>query len=252
MLYGLAQVRYGLGILAVAHVIVGVCAVPVGHCTVVHRVTAHLYYNVFGIVEPPQLTVTHGQPCTGNAIDGRLCGIQPRHIGECCRCLVELSFLKLRLAHQQPCLPQERIVLPARQPLYILGCFAPVLGPFRPFLYAVLLYCLLALLYCAVKTGLADVAACLVAHNIHRYQFRKVVLVALLFLQRTVDKRLTAVIERVVTGVERVPPASAAGVFLRGAARHGQHDHGGKHYYNMYPIILPHTSLTWKPPLLLL
>ena len=65
----------------------------------------------------------------------------------------------------------------------------------------------LAFLDGTVVLSLTDVAALLVADHIERDELRIIVLVALLFLEVSLDKGLRAIKISIVAGIEGVPPA---------------------------------------------
>ncbi len=76
VLDGFRQIADSLLVSAAAHIKSGIGIVPVLHGTVVHRVTLHLRYHVFGIVEPVEFGVAACQPRTGNTVYFGLRGIQ--------------------------------------------------------------------------------------------------------------------------------------------------------------------------------
>ncbi len=91
----LAQVGDGLLVLLRVDIVIGIGVVPVGYGTVVHCVTLLLRHQVFGFIQPVELRIALGLPCTGNAPDGRLPLIQTCHIREGGGSLFELALLKL-------------------------------------------------------------------------------------------------------------------------------------------------------------
>ena len=86
----LAQIRQSLLVAFTADVVVGIGVVPILHSPVVHRVTTLLGDDILGIVQPVQLHITLGQPCTGNAMNSGLRLVQAAHIRERCCGLFEL------------------------------------------------------------------------------------------------------------------------------------------------------------------
>ena len=111
--------------------------------------------DVLGIVQPVHLHVAFGLPGTGYTANGRLCLVQSRHIGKGGSGLFELALLELRLTHQQPGVPQEGVILPAVQPLNVLGGFAAPFVPLRTAFDAFQLDDLLRLLDSTVIVGLS-------------------------------------------------------------------------------------------------
>ncbi len=221
MLDDTPQIRHSLGVLTRVYIVVGIRVVPFLACRPMDRVALHVAYHVLRVVEPALLNVAFGEPRPRLGVDGRLRLIESSHVGECGSSLVEGTLVKLRAPHQQPCLPEERVVFAAREPLDVLCRLLPRLRPLRTALNAVEFYGLLAFLYGAVEISLSDFAAILVADGVERNKFREVVLVAVLLLQRTVNIGERAVVIGVVARLERMPPASLRGVFLRGASRRG-------------------------------
>ena len=183
MLDDLLQVGHGSGILLTSYIVVGHRVVPVLASPVVDAVALLLDDDVLGIVEPVELHIALGLPSTGNALNGGLCLVETRHIGERGGSLLELSLLKLRLTQQQPRMPEEGIVLAAVQPLDVFGGLAAALLPFRTLLDAVEFDDLLRLLDGSVEMTLSQSAAVLVGNRIKGNQLGTVVLVAVLLLQ---------------------------------------------------------------------
>ena len=189
VLYHVAQVGYGFLVFARVYVVVGVCVVPLLACRPVDGVALHIAYHVLGIVEPALLDVALGEPCSRLGVDGGLCLVETSHVVERSRRLVERALVELRTPHEHPCLPEERVVLAAREPLQVLCRLLALLRPLRSALYAVQLDCLLTLLDGAVVVRLAYLSTTLVAHGVERNDLGEVVFVALLFLQRGVNIR---------------------------------------------------------------
>ena len=76
-----------------------------------HGVAAHVADHVLGIVEPAQFRVALRQPGAGDGVLHGLRLIELAHVAERGGGLVEFAFLELGLTHQQPCLPQKRVIL---------------------------------------------------------------------------------------------------------------------------------------------
>ena len=227
VLDNLAQVGHSLVELLLVQVVVGIRVVPLLHRPPVHRVAAHLRDYVLGVVGAVVLDIAFCQPGARLAVDGGLRLVQAAHIGEGDGGLLELALHELRAPHQQPCLPEERVVLQAAQPLYVALRLLAVLRPFGLALDAVQLDGLLAFLYGALEVALANLLAAFVADGVERNHLGKVVLVAVLLLQRSVDICHRAVVVGVVFRVERVPPAGARRVLCGRACRH---NHGCRAY----------------------
>ena len=184
-----AQVGDGFLVFARVHVVVGVGVVPLLARRPVNGVALHVAYHVLGVVEPTLLDVALGEPRSRLGVDGGLRLVETSHVVERSRCLVERTLVELRTTHEHPCLPEERVVLAAREPLQVLRRLLALLRPLRSALYAVQLDGLLTLLDGAVVVRLAYLSAALVAHGVERYNLGEVVFVALLFLQRGVNIR---------------------------------------------------------------
>ena len=106
-----SEVGNGLGQPAAVQIVVGEGVVPLLHGAPVHGVAAHLGDDILGIVEPVVLDVAFGKPRPRLAVDGGLRLVQAAHIGEGDGGLLELALHELRAPHQQPCLPQKRVIL---------------------------------------------------------------------------------------------------------------------------------------------
>ena len=219
------QVGNGLFVVTRVDIVVGIGVVPFLLRPPVDGVTAHVTNHVFGVVYPILLNIAFRQPSTGTAVDGRLRLVEAAHIAEGGGSIVEGALVKLRAPHQHPRLPQERVILLAAQPLQIALRLAAFLRPLGTLLDAVQLNRLLTFLYCLVEVALAHLAALLVAHRVERYQLGEVVAVAVFLLQRTVYIRQRAVIIRVITGIERVPPTAVGSVLVgrTTCCQHHQH-----------------------------
>ena len=180
--------------------------------------------DILGIIEPVELSVAAGQPGTSLSVDGGLRLIEPADIAEGGGSLVESAALKLRLAHHQPCLPEEGVVFAARQPLNVLLRLLARLVPFWPCLDAVLFDGLFHLLHRAVEVAFAYLTAALIADSEKRQQFGIVVLVAFFLLQLSVDEGLLAVIESIVFGPKRLPKACPRSILMHGTTCRQQQD----------------------------
>ena len=189
VLYHVTQVGNSFLVFASVHVVVGVGVVPLLACRPVNGVTLHVAYHVLGVVEPSLLDVALGEPCSRLGVDGGLCLVETSHVVERSRRLVERALVELRTHQEHPCLPEERVVLAAREPLQVFRRLLALLRPLRSALYAVQLDGLLTLLDGAVVVRLAYLSAALVAHGVERNDLGEVVFVALLFLQRGVNIR---------------------------------------------------------------
>ena len=215
MLDDAGQRRHGFFISVAADVERSLSVVPVCPRTIVDGVAPHFRQDVFCVVEPVQLRIAAGEPRAGDAVDGGLRGIEAGHVGERRGSFVKLAFQVLRLAHQKPRFPEERVIFAAAQPLNVLGRLASRLRPFGSALDAVLFDGLFRLFDGTVKIGLSNFAGSLVADHRKGYHFGKIVLIASFLLLGAVDKGETTVIISVITGIERVPPAAAGGVLFR-------------------------------------
>ena len=228
----LLQVGNGLVKPLLVQVVVGIGVVPLLHGAPVQRVAVHLRYHVLGIVGTVVLYVAFRQPRPCLAVDGRLRLVEAAHIGKGDGGLLKLALHELRAPHQQPRLPQKRVVFQAAQPLYVARGLLAVLRPFGPPLDAVQLDGLLAFLDSPVEVALAQLLAAFVGHGVERNDVGEVVLVAVLLLQGPVDVGLRAVVVGVVFRVERVPPAAAGGILgcrAREEQRHAPHGHRREH-----------------------
>ena len=203
-------------------IVVGVGVVPLFHCAPVHRVAVHLADDILGIVDPVELYIALGQPRAGSAVDGGLRLIEACHVGERGSSLVEGALMELRAPHEHPRFPQERVVLLAVEPFDVALCLLAALLPFGPFLDAVLLDGLLTLLDGPVEVGRAQVFRVFVAHRVEGEHLGEVVLVALLLGQRAVDIGQRTIIIGIITGGERMPPASLRRILL-GRTRTNHH-----------------------------
>ena len=201
------EVGQGLLVLSVLDVIVGIGGIPVAHAVVVYGVAAHVANDVLGVVEPAQLRIALGQPGPGQRILHGLRLVEPGHVAEGGGGLVEIAFLELCLAHQQPRLPQEGVVLLAPEPFPVAGRLPSAFVPLGAALDGVQLDGLLHLFHGQAELSFAYVAALLVANGVEGNHLGVVVLVALLFLQRAFDESLRAVEVGVVAGGERLPEA---------------------------------------------
>ena len=221
----LPQVLHRLLVLLGVDIVVGECIVPCLHTLIVQRIPAHTTDHVFGIIEPAELRIALGEPGLRHTVDGGLCVIHTHHIVEGGGSLVELSLLELCLSHQQPGAPQEGVVLPASQPLTVLGCLPSVTLPLGSFLDTIALDTLLTLLDGSVVVRLSQVFIVFVRHRIEGQQLRIVIPVAALLLEVTFDEGLIAVEIGVISGIERLPPAQGGGILLRStSAEHHQGD----------------------------
>ncbi len=117
----LTQIRHRLGISPGFDIIVGISIIPVFHCPPVHGVAAHLVHHVLSIIKPVLLSITSCEPSPCLAVDSRLSGIQPAHICESRGSLVEVTLHKLRASHQEPRLPEKRVVFLTVKPFDILS-----------------------------------------------------------------------------------------------------------------------------------
>ena len=217
VLDGLAQIGHGLGVIGHADVIVGVGVIPILNGTEIHRVATHVTNHVLGIVSPAQHSVAFGQPRTGQSAAGRIAQVQACHVREGSGSLFKLSHLELCLTKHQPCFPQKRVLL----------------APFH--LNGVALDGFLHLLNRSLVMRFAYVATQFVANGVKRQQFGKVILVALLFLQISIQKGHVTVIIGVIAGVEGVPEPALGGVFVLRKA-HGCHQRDNQHHAHISPI----------------
>ena len=210
----LPQIRHRLLIVALGDIIVRIGVIPVLHRPEIHRVAAHVSDHVLSVVQPAQLRIALGEPCSGESVLQGLGVVESGHIGEGGSGLLEGTLLELRLTQQQPRSPEEGVILPAPQPLTILGGLSAVFVPLRLHLDAMLADGLLALLDGTVVEALADLATLPFAHRVEGQHLREVVLMAFLLLQVTLDEGLRTVEIGVIARIKRVPSARADGVFL--------------------------------------
>ena len=131
MFYDLSQIGHRFGILTRTDEVVSMRIVPVFHCTIVHRVALHVPYHVLRLIQPPKFHIAFCQPSPCNAVDMGTCLKQAAHIREGSSSLFKLALLELRLTQQQPSLPDERVILSAIQPFYVLCSLLALLVPLR-------------------------------------------------------------------------------------------------------------------------
>ena len=160
------QIFHGLLIVARMDIIVGVGIIPLLLCAPMDGVALHIADHILSIVEQVVLHIRLRKPGTGPSVDGRLGGVDTAHVGKGGCSGIKIAFVKLGTSQQEPCLPQERVVLAAVEPFDILGGLTPVFVPFRTFLDAMELNSLLRLLYGLVKIGLPQITARLIADGI--------------------------------------------------------------------------------------
>ena len=186
----LPEIGHRLLVVTLGDIVVRIGIVPVLHRPEVHRVTTHVTDHVLGVVEPPQFRVALGEPRSGKPVLHRLGVVEPCHIGEGGGGLLEGPLLELRLTQQQPCSPEEGVILPAPQPLTVLGGLPSVFVPLRFHLDTVSADGLLAFLDGTVVQALADLATLPLAHRVEGQHLREVVLMTFLLLQVTLDEGL--------------------------------------------------------------
>ena len=239
MLDGLAQIRHSLGVITHADVVVGVGVIPILNGTEIHRVATHVTNHVLGIVSPAQHGVAFSQPRTGKSAAGRIAQVQACHIREGSGGLFKLSHLELCLTKHQPRFPQKRVLL----------------APFH--LNGVALDGFLHLLNRSLVMRFAYVATQFVANGVKRQQFGKVILVAFLFFQISIQKGHVTIIIGVIAGVEGVPEPALGGVFVLRKA-HGCHQRDNQHHAHIssipshYSLFTNHYSLFTNTLLFLL
>ena len=196
------------------YVIVGIGVVPVFHSPEVHRVTTHVTNHVLCVVFPVQLCIALCQPSSCQSVHQGLRLVETTHIAEGSSSFVEFTFLKLRLAQQQPGFPNEGVIFFAPQPFTVLGSLSFRTFPFRLRLDAMQPDGFLALLDSSVILTLADIATLFVAHHVEGEHLCVVVLIAFLFLQVSFDKGLRSVEIYVIARIERVPPSCPCCILL--------------------------------------
>ena len=182
-----------------------------------NRVALHIANHVFGIVEQILLHIGFSQPGTGLTIDGGLGAIDTAHVGEGRSGFFKISFVKLRAAHEQPGLPEKRVVLSAIEPLDVAGGFPPVLVPYGPTANTVLMDSLLGFLYGSVVVAFAQFATGFIANRVERNDFCEIVAVSFFLLKRSIHIGHCTVVIGVVARIEGVPPAGLGRIFLCGA-----------------------------------
>ena len=247
----LAQIGHGLGIVAGVYIVVGEGEVPLFLGLPSDGVAAHVADDILGIVEPALFHIALGQPRTRLGIDGGLRTVEAAHVREGGSGIVECALMKLRAPHEHPRFPQEGIVLAAREPLDVLLGLATLLRPLRPALDTVQFDGFLTLLDGPVEIGLAQFAAALVAYGVEGNEFGEVVLIAVFFLQRTVDVGQRTVVVGIVTGIEGVPPTGLGGILLRGTSYGREYDGRKSKEDDMSCIMQLHVYKTCQRPFLL-
>ena len=215
MLYNLPQIRNSLCRVAGVKIIIGHGIVPFLACSPVNGIAPLVSDDILCVIQPSFFNIAFCEPRPCPAVDGRLCGIEARHIGKRRGSLIETSGVELRASHQQPCLPEERIVFPPAEPLHIARRLAAVAFPLRPPLDAVQLDGLLTFLYGPVIACLAKLPAVLVGHSIQWYLLSEVVCIAVFLLQRGIYICQRSIIICVIACIEGMPPARGRSVFLR-------------------------------------
>ena len=223
----LAQVDDRLLMVFLLDIIIRQSIVPFLLRTPMYRIPMAIPYDLLRVIIPFQFRIAFGQPSPCPVTDSGLRGIEPVHIGKSGGSSLEVSFMKLRSPHQQPCLPKERVIFLAVKPLYVLGSLFAVPVPYGAFLDAMQLDGLLAFLYGSVKIGCTQLLASLVADRIKRYSLGVVVLIACFFLLRTFYVSQGSVIISIIAGIESMPPTRARRILLRRASR--QHRHHETH-----------------------
>ena len=102
-----------------------------------HGVAGHAGQGVFGIIVPADMGITAGEPLPGRVGHHGFGGIEPRDVGEGGSSFQEVALFKLRLAHEQPCVFQEGVILLALHELLGLGRVALAGFELWLFLYGV-------------------------------------------------------------------------------------------------------------------
>ena len=108
------------------------------------------------------------------------------------------------------------------------------------------LYHLLAFLYSPVVVALSQFPAAFVSHGVNGQQFGKVILVAVFLFERGVDIGKRAVVIRVVSCIERMPPSGGRRVLLRRASYYCHNGKKGYDYGYMFIFDIIHSILTRK------
>ena len=130
--------------------------------------------------------------------------------------------MKLCPSHQQPCFPQEGIILPAVQPFDVFWSLPSFLIPYRALLNAMLVDGFLAFQDGSVEVGFSYFFAILVADRIQGDDLRIVVLVACLLFQGTIDVSKRSVVVCVVVRIQGMPPSRLGGVLCCGTSYYDQ------------------------------
>ena len=214
---GAFEVRDGLFVALLTQEEVGGGGVGELPQAVGHAVAAKAGEGILGVVEPSLLRVASCQPlaCLGGHVG--FGGIEARDVGEGGCGLEKFAFLKLRLAHEEPGVFEEGVVLLALEIGSGLGgasCGGFELGLL---LYGVERDGFLAFGDGRFVIGLARLSRLLVSHEEHGELLGVVVLVCIELGFFSVDECLLPVVEGVVACGEGMPPACARRVFAGGA-----------------------------------
>ena len=199
-------------------IVIGQGVVPFLRSPPVDGVAFHLGNHVLCIIDPVLLDIAFSEPGTGLPVDGGLRLVESAHIGKGGGGILKGSLVELRTTHQKPCLPEERIVFAATEPLNVTFGLLPVLRPFGTPLDTVALDGFLTLLDSAVVVALADLATVFVSYGVEGDDLGKVILVPVLFLHGGIDIGLRTVEISVITGIEGMPPPRLCGILVVGTA----------------------------------
>ena len=181
-----------------------------------HAVAAQAAQRVLGIVVPARAGVAPREPLAGLGGHGGFGGVEARDVGKGGCGLEKFAFLKLRLAHEEPGVLEEGVVLLALQVGACLGGALFALGVEGLLLYGVQGNGFLAFGDGRLEVGLARFARLLVGHEEHGELVGVVVLVGFELGFFTFDESLLAVVEGVVAGGEGVPASCPRSVLAGG------------------------------------
>ena len=201
------QIDDGLLRVARVQIVVGIGVVPFFLCLPVHGVARHVAQHLFGIIAPTGLNIAFGQPGLCPLIDGGLRGIEAAHVGKGGDGIFEIAFEELRTSHQEPHLPHRGVIFPSVKPLNIFGRFAAVFVPNGVAFDAVQANSFLTFGNGEVVMGLSYGATLFVADGIERQLFGEMVVIAILFFQRSVDIGHRGVVVDIIFRVKRLPPS---------------------------------------------
>ena len=157
-----------LGIVLCVDIEVGQGIIPFLASNTRYGVATGIADDFLSVVEPPTLHVGLGQPGLSTAVDGRLGGIEARHVAERRSGSVEVTFVELRAPHQHPGFPKKGVIFSPLQPLDVALRLFAILVPHGSALDTIALYGFLAFLYSSVVVGFAQFAAVFVANGIER------------------------------------------------------------------------------------